>query len=204
MKLSRSFTSAALSGVAAWLLVTGVAQAEVVSFAAGSYRMAGIGAQIDTDFDVLQVSGLSSFIDVSGGARAGIAGLAFTVGPNCTSCDLTPSFDARFDFSVDGVTQQIDLPYSWWSAGASDNLAFGTPATLQFDLASGNTLQVAFDTPGLLSSAGGTVSTELWASFSMTQGVNATGAVSAVPEPQTYALLLAGLGAIGFIRRRRK
>ncbi len=28
--------------------------------------------------------------------------------------------------------------------------------------------------------------------------------VSAIPEPQTYALLLAGLGAVGFVARRRK
>jgi hypothetical protein len=30
------------------------------------------------------------------------------------------------------------------------------------------------------------------------------GAVGAVPEPETYALLLAGLGAMGFVARRRK
>lgn len=33
---------------------------------------------------------------------------------------------------------------------------------------------------------------------------NVTTAVSAVPEPTTYAMLLAGLGAVGFVARRRK
>ena len=28
--------------------------------------------------------------------------------------------------------------------------------------------------------------------------------VTAVPEPETYALLMAGLGAVGFISRRRR
>ncbi len=33
---------------------------------------------------------------------------------------------------------------------------------------------------------------------------NATTAVTPVPEPQTYALMLAGLGALGFVARRRR
>jgi hypothetical protein len=38
-----------------------------------------------------------------------------------------------------------------------------------------------------------------------TQSVTSTGpAVTAVPEPETYAMMLAGLGALGFLGRRRK
>jgi len=35
-------------------------------------------------------------------------------------------------------------------------------------------------------------------------GVSVTEQVSAVPEPETYAMLLAGLGLLGFLARRRK
>lgn len=36
------------------------------------------------------------------------------------------------------------------------------------------------------------------------QAVRLDRAVAAIPEPETYALLLAGLGALGFVARRRK
>lgn len=34
--------------------------------------------------------------------------------------------------------------------------------------------------------------------------VSLTGAVAAVPEPETYAMLMAGLGIVGFVARRRR
>jgi len=45
------------------------------------------------------------------------------------------------------------------------------------------------------------------ATFANAQGgpetIAAIRLVSAIPEPETYALMLAGIGAIGFIARRR-
>ena len=55
----------------------------------------------------------------------------------------------------------------------------------------------------------GTVIVKSWDSTIQINSTNAFGAAvpgltSAVPEPETYAMLLAGLGLVGFIARRRK
>ena len=39
-------------------------------------------------------------------------------GPNCYSCTLTPSFDAILDVKVRGETQQLHIPYAWYSVGS--------------------------------------------------------------------------------------
>jgi hypothetical protein len=77
-----------------------------------------------------------------------------------------------------------------------------------------------FDTNGIAATFGGAADFQLGASFSsallphpgecpsgaacVAGSVDIRGNVAAIPEPETYALMLAGLGVVGFIARRRK
>jgi len=40
--------------------------------------------------------------------------------------------------------------------------------------------------------------------FRITQGRGSVNFTAPIPEPETYALLLAGLGAVGWVARRRR
>lgn len=100
-----------------------------------------------------------------------------------------------------------------------------TTAGLAFDFTSPVTTATAGlvngNTAGLVANLGGTVATNwaagdtLWIRWNdvndggndhglAIDNVNVTFTAAAVPEPTTYALLLAGLGAVGFIARRRR
>jgi hypothetical protein len=77
-----------------------------------------------------------------------------------------------------------------------------------------------FNTNSILSAFGGNADLQLGSSFSslllphagecpggpmcIAGSVDARGLVVAIPEPQTYALMLAGLGVVGFLARRRR
>jgi hypothetical protein len=56
-------------------------------------------------------------------ATVSLGSYSFEVGPNCYGCSLTPSLHALIDISVDGLTRQLDLPYSWSSSGPNDMLS---------------------------------------------------------------------------------
>ena len=59
-----------------------------------------------------------------------------------------------------------------------------------------NTFSFAYSAPGVNNGKGQGLADEGW-------GI-ASASVSAVPEPETYAMLLAGLGVIGAVARRRR
>jgi PEP-CTERM motif len=174
--------------------VAAVAPASAVTIDTGSYANSGIGAEFASPYDNFLIDGASLALTLTEAPIAiSLGEYSFEVGPNCYSCTLTPTFDALIDITVDGLTRQLDLPYVWSSSGPNDVLTFATPAPLLFDFGAIGLVTIAVENFGVLTSSGGTVH----------GNVNAVVSVSAVPEPASYALMLAGLGVLGFVAKRR-
>ena len=174
--------------------------AQAVSIDVGSYSNTGLGAEFVTSYDTFTITGDSVSIAMPQAPLAFSLGTFwFEVGPNCYSCTLTPSFDAVLDVSVLGETQQLHIPYAWYSSGPNDYLTFSQAAPLMFDFGNQGLLMITLDAIATLVSPGGKVYGDLYATASVVPG-----SVTPVPEPASYALMLAGLGVIGFVARRRR
>jgi hypothetical protein len=169
--------------------------AHAVDIHVGSYVQSGIGSDFETPYDTFSFVG-NTFTIVASPTPAAVAlgTVSFDNGPNCTSCKLKPSFDAWIDVTVDGVTQPFELTYKWHAAGPQNFLTFDKPDPVAFDFASLGLVRIEIDALPKLSSAGGTVGGTMTAMVTVTP----------VPEPTTLALILSGLGAIGFVARRRR
>ena len=193
--IARRAATAALIAAAAL-----AAPAHAVSISVGSYSKSGLGAEFATSYDTFTITGDKLSIAMPQTPVAiSLGTFWFEVGPNCNSCNLTPSFDAILDVKVHGDTQQLHIPYAWHSAGPSDFLTFSQPAPLMFDFGDQGRLVIALDAIATLSSSGGKVYGDLYATASL-----APSAVTPVPEPANYALMLAGFGVVAFVARRRQ
>lgn len=192
MPFSRRYLPLAV--LAGAILAIGPAPAQAMTVTTGSYMNTGIGAEFSSPYDTFSISGSTTrFATPFSPLEITLADYTFEVGPNCYSCSLRPSFDALIDITIDGVTKQIDLPYSWSSSGPNDFLTFGDAAPVGFDQAGRGTVTLAVRHIDVLTGAGGPVHGTL----------TATVLVSNIPEPGTAASMLAGLGLIGFMVRRR-
>ena len=115
---------------------------------------------------------------------------------------VSGSFDYTYDFNLAATTAFTTTVNGWWnitgmtgtivgnSSGSHTLVANGTGSTLTFGALSGDTHYTLHFTG----------SSPVAAGQSFTVGLTS---VAAVPEPETYAMLLAGLGVIGAVARRR-
>jgi choice-of-anchor A domain-containing protein len=129
---------------------------------------------------------------------------------NSTSFEInnvSPSATLIVNFIGDSVGFHGDFQ----AFDAIDNVLFNTTSS---NVTINNGFHVSLLAPNAAIKGGegevnGTIIVKSWDSTIQINGTNAftagvPGLVSAVPEPETYAMLLAGLGLMGFIARRRK
>lgn len=166
-------------------------------------------------------SGGAYFGSPASGALAGHIAVAFTNG----SVDAFDSFTLTFDGEQwrnggNTAAQTMVLEYGF-GASFSTVTAWTLPGG-NFDwtspVATATSAAVNGNIDGRMPGKGGTVSTSwapgqtLWVRWVETNNVgndhglaidNLSFSVTAIPEPGTYALMLAGLAAVGFVARRR-
>ncbi|MEN9865993.1 MAG: hypothetical protein RL748_1583 [Pseudomonadota bacterium] len=101
--------------------------------------------------------------------------------------DQSISYVINQDITINGITKSVAFNFTTDISAAADTLTLSTGAVTYF----GN---VSFQTVGFSGSAG-----DLGNHFFTVQAQ-----VSAVPEPETYAMLFAGLGLLALVVKRRK
>ena len=118
----------------------------------------------------------TSFVDI----------FAFTLGTAATVQSTSSALGTSFaTYGLFGVGADM-------TGGTFDDVLFGAsglgaPGTLSVSLTAGS---FYYKVSGIASAAGG--------------GYSLGSTVTAVPEPETYAMMLAGLVAVGFLARRRQ
>lgn len=192
-----------LFAVAASSVMAVGAQAQTIDFSSpANLVFPGIGADAPgIEYDALYYDGVTEVgFDVSVPVDFVVANMALLAGPNCDegiTCVSGQLFDRTVDFTVNGVTKDLTLSFRWDISAVADSITFFKPASLSFDLSGGSKLSIDFMTPDALVVPAG----QEW---SQINSLNAKFSVTpAVPEPATYAMLLAGLAVVGAVARRK-
>lgn len=110
------------------------------------------------------------------------------------------SFAGRVAVNLSSVSGPVSFFAGLFFADTPNELAFSNFSSGDFSFAA----DVSALTPLTLRVFGAVTAADGNLGGAGAYNVAITAAVAAIPEPQTYALLLAGLGVIGFAARRRR
>ncbi|WP_207221383.1 PEP-CTERM sorting domain-containing protein [Pseudoduganella lutea] len=198
------------------LLAAGAAQADITAYTSQSSYLSAAGTTGVDSFDDLDIEPYDGPLVRS----AGDYSYELSAGPE--SIEVWGASDDGSDFwatpgwSGDGLTFTLSGPVN--GAGGfffgSDLFGFSTPLeaiTITATDINGGTLSYTIEAPEVNSFVGFVSDVQLASLFvkGSEPGVFTTAndlhlSVSAVPEPSTYAMMLAGLGLAGFAARRQR
>lgn len=166
-------------------------------------------------------SGGTYFGSPAAGTVAGYIALALSNDTGVELASFTLGFDGeQWRNGGNATAQTMTLEYGFGASFASVAgwTAAGSGFNFTSPIATATAAAVDGNTAGLVSGLGGTVTTSwapgqtLWLRWTETNELgndhglaidNLSVSVTAVPEPGTWALLLAGLASLGFLARRR-
>ncbi|MFM2057202.1 MAG: hypothetical protein RLY71_1587 [Pseudomonadota bacterium] len=138
-----------------------------------------------------------------------ISGTAFANGAQLVSGPFDTVLESITVNSLSNVSGDItwgtgSVAINFGSFSLSAPLVDGTVASFNLGALTdqdGNLTNTHFS---FLNVAPGTYNLSVTGNSSGISALTSTTTVTAVPEPETYAMMLAGLGALGFVGRRRK
>lgn len=208
--------------VVAWLAAPGAVQAAITTYTTQASFLAAVTAPGTDSFDDLS---LAAPVNGPLARTAGSYSYSASVGPASTF--FYPASDGVVDIWLASNNRQDTITASGFSTGVtavggyffgSDNAGLSTPATLLTVSATDadGTTTVSLLNPNTTTfhgfvSTGGLTSLTLWVGAAQGSGetnvyptLNDLTLAGAVPEPQTYALMLGGLALLGWAARRNK
>lgn len=192
-------------------LAAGAASASAIHIQTGTYTGAGLFSdpasfQSTVDSVVTTSAWLSSANDmavtINNGALEETIGFAVAAGGSDWTFRSGVDFGKGGAIYLDGVLQQSYSHDMWWGGSYTGNTA-GSEQFFQFTAnglsAGGHTLTIY----GLEDCCSGNQQTQYQIGTGTFTSFGAADGLPAVPEAQNFAMLLAGLGLVGTLARRR-